>query len=265
MDNESQLGSQEFDLFIELIITILFMTICAVFTSQMITKMNKFSNLYYREDKINISNEQHKAYDPFYMNGYTALMYGWVYDNQSTVPITWLGDVKYNGKHLNYAEPSRSDLDYAEHMQVSSNIDDIGEDTVDTNYAMLCSVHHDGSPISNFDTWKTQVIAGSTTPSSIGYYNNVIKTMMSAASVAAINDASNNKDDFKYYALSNSALYGAYRGMLQRNLRISEDQSVLATFKYRLVYTDKYNSSIDHSQYTERKLKQWVIIPVYVQ
>ena len=59
MDNESQLGSQEFDLFIELIITILFMTVCAVFTSQMITKMNKFSNLYYREDKINISNEQH--------------------------------------------------------------------------------------------------------------------------------------------------------------------------------------------------------------
>ena len=33
----------------------------------------------------------------------------------------------------------------------------------------------------------------------------------------------------------------------------------------RNVYTDKYNSSIDHSQYTERKLKQWVIIPVYVQ
>ena len=153
-------------------------------------------------------------------------------------------------------------------MQVSDSIDDIGPNTADKNYAMLSSVHKDGSPISNFDTWKTQVIAGSTTPSSIGYYNSVIKTMMSSARIAAGNAAGNDANLYRYYFDTNTALYGVYRGRVQRNLRLNPtdpSSNVLANFKYRMVYTDKYNSSVDHSQYTERKVKQWVIIPVYVQ
>ena len=91
MDNETQLGSDEFSVLIELIITIFFMTIGALYTGVMVTRMNTFAELTYDKDKIDITNAEHIAHDPYYMTGYGAIMLGWVYDNQSEVPVSWLG------------------------------------------------------------------------------------------------------------------------------------------------------------------------------
>lgn len=249
MENESKLGSDEFEVIIELIITVIFMSICVYYTAIMINKMNTFADLTYGKDKIDITNVHHEAHDPFYFDGFGALMIGWVYDDQSTVPVTWLGATSNNIESPDV--PGEYD-NYVNAMQVDESIDEIGSSTENINYAMLSSLHYDGSPISNYETWKPQVIAGSNSTSSIGHYNNVIKTIRSI-----VNSVRGRMLPTEPLANSEkAAIYNFYRGQLS---------SEYGKLYYHLEYNPTYNKTLDTSDYIERNKSQWVLVPKYRQ
>lgn len=246
MDNETQLGSDEFSVLIELIITIFFMTIGALYTGVMVTRMNTFAELTYDKDKIDITNAEHITHDPYYMTGYGAIMLGWVYDNQSEVPVSWLGRSNSNG----YG-PDTSNT-YISDMQIPDSIDAMNENNASINYVTLSSVHKDGSPMENFKSQKPQIIAGSSHKSSIGYYHNVLSTIRSAAGQASLdtNILPLNQNDPE-------TLYHFYRG----NFVKDNGDGTKNHYLYHLEYTHDYTSTIDTTDFIEKRRSQWLLVP----
>jgi hypothetical protein len=251
MGDDSHLGSDEFEVMVELIITIFFMTICAYYTSLMINKMNLFAELTYQKDKINVTSVQHEAHDPFYFDGYGSIMVAWCSDNQSTVPVVWLGSTSDGIESPDI--PGAAER-YRTLMSVPFGIDAMGADTENLNYAILGSTHDDGTPVNNFDTYKPQIIAGSNSPSSAGYYNNVLKAMRSV-----VNPLRGRISDTSLPARNSekAALYNFYRGTLR--------DETYGKLVYHLEYTPDYTKTVDYSDYIERNRSQWVMVPKYRQ
>lgn len=86
-----KLNADEGDTLFELVTTIFFMLIGFFAISRMINTLEPRSQMIHEPDKITITSHTHYAEDPFYLTGYQAYMVSWHMDNQSTVPVTWIG------------------------------------------------------------------------------------------------------------------------------------------------------------------------------
>ena len=232
MGNEPELGKDELMTMFGLICIVIFMTASAYYTSKMVDRMNEYAELSYGTDKIEVTSVYHEAHDPFIHNAYGALMYGWIYDYQSEVPIVWMGPDVNNktGESPDYSLRVNTKFLYANPLSMYEN----------RNIAMLSSVFDDGTPVSNFASWKPGVIGGTSNPNHIGKYNNVLKVIKNSAKYA--NTAMNAT-----VATDAEKVYKLYRGEYD-------------DFYFHLEYTPNYTENTDNTDYIERKNSQWVLI-----
>lgn len=232
--NSGNIGSDEFDTIFELFVSVLFMCFGIFAICMMIRVMNAKTEVILPKDKIEITASEHKANDPFYFTPYQAYMFGWVFDDSSEVPLTWLGAANSTVKYR---------VDDSYNILVDPDVLDQNESNKDLNYTIISSVDGNGNAIEGFATWKLQMISGSGNANNMAYYHNIRKTIKSVVS-----GPSNN-------------LHKLYAGVYTPS-GIASNECIM----YHLEFTSKYNAQDENIKplgvlLEKRRNNQWVLVP----
>ena len=132
MDN--MMGHEEIDSLMDVILTILFMTFCALAIGYMVVVMSGFAQHFHGTDKLEVDANSAAEMDPMYFTGFQAYMFAYMMDAYSDQPLTWLGGSDY---------------------PVSARIDGS-----DNNHVTICALDENGDVRPNFMAWRNQMITG---------------------------------------------------------------------------------------------------------
>lgn len=132
MDN--MLGHEEVDSLMDIIMTIMFMTFCALAIGYMVIVMSGISQHYHGQDKLEIDADAASEMDPMYFTGFQTYMFAYMMDAYSDQPLTWLGGNDW---------------------PVSARIDGS-----DNKHVTICALDENGDVRPNFMSWRNQIITG---------------------------------------------------------------------------------------------------------
>lgn len=204
----SHINGDEFDTIVELIIAVVFMCFGAWAMASMVANLSvRVNDLGIKRDKIEMTSSQHESEDPFYFTGYQAYMFAWHMDDMSYEKLAWVSN---------------------EDARLNSN---------DKDHVELGILDKDGNMISQFYTWRNQMITGA----GMGKDRSVKKVL---------NNTVNGNQ---------SQLVQLYRGKLIKTIPGGSSGRLM----YHLELTGDYTTGNDlgSDSNTGGKMYRWVMVP----